>query len=61
MSDFLAAVGLALVFEGLMYGGFPGTARRLAAEVLQMPEQHLRLIGLLAIALGVGIVWLARG
>lgn len=61
MSDFLAAVGLALVFERLMYGGFPGAARKLAAEVLQMPDQHLRLIGLVAIALGVGVVWLARG
>jgi uncharacterized protein YjeT (DUF2065 family) len=59
--DFLAAIGLVLVIEGLVYGGFPGLARKLAAEVLSMPENALRLGGLAAIAAGVGIVWLVRG
>ncbi len=61
MRDFLAAVGLVLVFEGLVYGGFPALARRLASEVLSMPEAVLRAAGLAAIAMGVGVVWLARG
>ncbi|MFC5387461.1 DUF2065 domain-containing protein [Aquamicrobium segne] len=60
MQDFLAALGLVLVIEGLIYGGFPGMARRLAAEVQSMPEAALRIAGLAAIALGVGIVWLVR-
>ncbi|RWO93915.1 DUF2065 family protein, partial [Mesorhizobium sp.] len=34
MQDFLAAMGLVLVIEGLVYGGFPGLARKLATEVL---------------------------
>ena len=61
MQDFWAAMGLALVVEGLVYGGFPNLARKLATEVLAMPEQSLRVAGLAAIAVGVGIVWLARG
>ena len=61
MQDFLAAVGLVLVIEGLIYGGFPALARKLAAEVLSMPENVLRIGGLVAIAIGVGIVWLVRG
>lgn len=61
MQDFIAAIGLVLVIEGLVYGGFPRLARRLAAEVLSMPEQALRMAGLAAIALGVGLVWLVRG
>jgi uncharacterized protein YjeT (DUF2065 family) len=61
MSDFLAAVGLVLVIEGLVYGGFPGLAKRLAAEVLGSPEHMLRTLGLASIAAGVGIVWLVRG
>ena len=61
MSDFLAAMGLVLVVEGLVYGGFPGLAKRLAAEVLGMPENALRIGGLAAIAVGVCIVWLVRG
>lgn len=61
MQDFLAAIGLVLVIEGLVYGGFPALARKLAAEVLSMPENVLRIGGLIAIAVGVGIVWLVRG
>ncbi len=60
MQDFLAALGLVLVIEGLVYGGFPRMARRLAAEVQSMPEGAMRMAGLLAIAFGVGIVWLVR-
>jgi uncharacterized protein YjeT (DUF2065 family) len=59
--DFLTAVGLVLVVEGIVYGGFPALARRLAAEVLSIPENMLRVAGLVAVAIGVGIVWLVRG
>lgn len=61
MQDFLAAIGLVLVVEGLIYGGFPGLAKRLALEVQAMPENALRVAGLAAIAIGVGIVWMVRG
>ena len=61
MQDFLAAIGLVLVIEGLVYGGFPALARKLATQVLSMPESVLRIGGLVAIAIGVGIVWLVRG
>ena len=61
MQDFLAAVGLVLVIEGLLYGGFPAFAKRMAAEATQAPENLLRITGLVAIAGGVFIVWLVRG
>ena len=61
MSDFLAAIGLVLVIEGLVYGGFPQLAKRLGAEVQGMPENVLRMGGLAAIVLGVLVVWLVRG
>ena len=54
-------MGLVLVVEGLVYGGFPRLAQRLAADVLAMPDSMLRVGGLAAIAIGVGIVWLVRG
>ena len=60
MSDFLVALGLVLVIEGVLYGGLPNLARRLAAEVLATPEQTLRTAGLVAAAVGVAIVWLVR-
>jgi uncharacterized protein YjeT (DUF2065 family) len=61
VQDFLAAIGLVLVVEGLVYGGFPALAKRLASEVLSTPENVLRLGGLVSIAVGVGVVWLVRG
>lgn len=61
MSDFLAALGLVLVIEGLIYGGFPHLAKRMGAEVQGLPEKALRIGGLGAIAAGVFIVWLVRG
>lgn len=60
MRDFLTAIGLVLVVEGIVYGGFPGLARKLAAEVLSMPENVLRIAGLVAVAVGVSVVWLVR-
>ncbi len=50
-----------MVFEGLVYGGFPSLAKRLAADVIDMPEHRLRSIGLAVIAAGVAVVWLVRG
>ena len=61
MGDFLAALGLVLVIEGLLYGGFPSFARRVAAEAANAQENRLRIAGLVAIAAGVFVVGLVRG
>lgn len=61
MTDFLAALGLVLVFEGLLYGGLPGLAKRMAADVINMPEGLMRGTGLAVMVAGVVIVWLVRG
>jgi uncharacterized protein YjeT (DUF2065 family) len=61
MSELAVGLGLVLVVEGLVYGGFPGLAKRLASEVLDTPETVLRTAGLVALAAGVAVVWLARG
>ena len=61
MSDFLAAVGLLFVFEGLLYGGFPLFAKKLARDASDTPENMLRIAGLAALVFGVGLVWLVRG
>jgi hypothetical protein len=61
MRDFLDALGLVFVIEGLIYGGFPSFARKLASNVMTMSDNTLRYGGLAAVAVGVGIVWLVRG
>jgi uncharacterized protein len=61
LSDFITALGIAFVFEGIAYALFPGRARTAFEMISQMPEQTLRYLGLGAAVAGVVIVWLARG
>ena len=61
VNDFLTALGLLLVFEGVLYGGFPRLVKGLAEQLQSMPENALRVGGLLAAASGVILVWLVRG
>lgn len=61
MSDFIAAFGLMLVFEGLLYGGFPNAAKAMVSEMLNLPEYVLRLVGISSMVFGLGMVWLVRG
>ena len=61
MSDFLAALGLVFVIEGLIFAAFPAQAKRAMQSVLETPETTLRAIGLGAALIGVIVVWLVRG
>jgi uncharacterized protein YjeT (DUF2065 family) len=61
MNDFLAALGLVFVIEGLVFAAFPQAARRAVAAMTQTPDEALRVAGLLSAALGLVVVWLVRG
>ena len=61
MSDFLAALGLVFVIEGLIFAAFPEAAKRAMASVLETPDVSVRLIGVGSAVVGLIIVWLARG
>jgi hypothetical protein len=61
MSDFLTAIGLVLVLEGLLYAVAPSFIKRMAIDVNQMPEQTLRTVGTVVLCIGVGVVWMIRG
>ena len=61
MIDFVVAVALILVIEGAVYALFPAGMKRLMAWVLDEPESTLRTAGLIAVVIGVGVVWLVRG
>ena len=60
MTDFLAALGLVLVLEGLCFAAFPGAAKRAMAEIAGTPEARIRLVGLLSAVAGIVVVWLVR-
>ncbi len=61
MADFLVALGLVLVIEGLIFAVSPASAKNAMAHVLETPDGPLRLIGIAAAVLGVVLVWLVRG
>ena len=61
MSDFLAALGLVFVIEGLIFAAFPDAAKRAMASVLETPDTSLRLIGIGSALVGLIMVWLVRG
>ena len=61
MSDLVAALGLVLVIEGLLWAAFPSLTTRILESVGGTSESVLRFCGVGAIALGVLIVWLVRG
>lgn len=60
ITDLLLALGLVLVIEGLLYALVPGQLRHMARYLQEISDEHLRLGGAAAIALGVVIVWVVR-
>lgn len=61
MSDFVVALGLVLVIEGLALAAMPGAMRRAMEAIERLPDVPLRLAGLGGALLGLVIVWLVRG
>ena len=64
MDDFasvlIAAFGLVLVIEGLIYALFPAGMQRIMVQVLELPPAVLRNGGIVAAVVGCVIVWLVR-
>jgi uncharacterized protein YjeT (DUF2065 family) len=60
MSEFIVAIGLVFVFEGLVFAAFPGAAKRASLAVQESPENTLRLIGLASAVVGLIIIWAIR-
>jgi uncharacterized protein len=61
VSDLLLGLGLVAIVEGLVLALAPTRLRDVLRLIEAIPPEQLRTIGLLAVTLGVGLVWLARG
>jgi uncharacterized protein YjeT (DUF2065 family) len=61
MSDFIVAVGLVFVIEGLMFCAFPATAKRAMESVQQTPDAMLRTVGIVSAVVGIVLIWAIRG
>ena len=61
MADLIAALGIALAVEGLLFAAFPEGVRRAMLDAAHTPSDRMRLVGIVSATIGVVIVWLARG
>jgi len=61
MSDFLVALGLVFVIEGLIFAASPGAAKNAMAHVMETADGPLRVVGIGSAVVGVILVWLVRG
>lgn len=59
-AEFLMALGLVFVIEGLLYALVPSHLKRMLQKMRELSDDQLRMGGLSAIAFGVVIVWLVR-
>lgn len=60
MSVILLAIGLVLVIEGLAFALAPSRLEDLLALIASMSQDRRRMIGLVTVAVGVVLIWLAR-
>ena len=61
MATIILAIGLVLCFEGLAFALAPARLEDLLRLVSRIPVETRRFIGLGALALGVLLVWVAKG
>ncbi len=56
----LLAIGLVLVIEGLVYALAPSLVEQMLEALRSLPQGQRRTLGLVAMALGLGLIWLAK-
>ncbi len=54
------AIGLVLAVEGLVYALAPSLVEQFLAAFKEIPENSRRMMGLVALALGVALIWVAK-
>lgn len=59
--DFLTALALVLVIEGVIYALFPDAMKRMMMRLTEAPSSAMRAAGLASAVIGVFLVWLLRG
>ncbi len=59
-TDSLIGLAFLLIIEGLAYALAPRLIKNMAQQIPAMSEERLRVFGVVALALGVGLVWLVH-
>jgi uncharacterized protein len=60
MQDFLSALALLLVIEGLLFAAFPDSTRRAMLEAAKTPDDMMRRIGIISAIIGIAALWLVK-
>lgn len=61
MKDFLSAMGLVLILEGIPYFIAPARMRQWVITIADLPDTLLRRTGFVLMLLGLLVVYLVRG
>ena len=56
----LLALGLVLIVEGLVYALAPSLIDQMLVALAALPPEARRLLGLLALVIGLALVWAAK-
>ncbi len=60
MKLFFCLIGLVLIVEGLPYFAFPDKMKKWISTIQELPNSHLRIMGFLAMGLGLLLAYFFR-
>jgi uncharacterized protein YjeT (DUF2065 family) len=60
VTDFLAALCLAAVIEGLLYAAFPEQMKQMLVKLQALPASTIRAVALACAATGLVLLWFIR-
>ncbi len=60
-TEILTALALVLVIEGLLPFASPGRYRQMVAEIQRLSDNHIRIVGLVIIVVGLVLLYVVRG
>ena len=60
MIDFLSAIGLIFILEGLLLFSSPKRLKKILQIITIYPESKIRIIGGVSILLGIVLLWIIR-
>jgi uncharacterized protein YjeT (DUF2065 family) len=59
-NELLVAIALVLVFEGIIPFLAPEKFRQALAQLVQMPDQVLRMVGLVSMTVGIAFLYILK-
>ena len=57
----IAAFGLLLVIEGILYAIFPNTMKKIIGKMLNTENETLKWTGLFSAFIGLVLIWIVKG